>query len=80
MKVKKGDTVLVIAGKDKGARGKVIQAYPDLGRVFDRRIAGDVGSLRTSVSNRADFLDMFRAWARASVQGLDTLKGRPPSR
>ena len=24
MKVKKGDTVLVIAGKDKGARGKVI--------------------------------------------------------
>ena len=29
MKVKKGDTVLVIAGKDKGAKGKVIQAYPD---------------------------------------------------
>ena len=28
MKVKKGDTVLVIAGKDKGARGKVIQAFP----------------------------------------------------
>ncbi|HET9143991.1 50S ribosomal protein L24 [Actinophytocola sp.] len=28
MKIKKGDTVLVIAGKDKGARGKVIQAYP----------------------------------------------------
>ena len=28
MKVKKGDTVEVIAGKDKGARGKVIQALP----------------------------------------------------
>jgi len=28
MKIKKGDTVVVIAGKDKGARGKVIQAYP----------------------------------------------------
>ncbi|BCB81374.1 50S ribosomal protein L24 [Phytohabitans flavus] len=28
MKVKKGDTVEVIAGKDKGARGKVIQAMP----------------------------------------------------
>ena len=25
MKIKKGDTVLVIAGKDKGAKGKVIQ-------------------------------------------------------
>ena len=29
MKVHKGDTVLVIAGKDKGAKGKVLQAYPD---------------------------------------------------
>jgi large subunit ribosomal protein L24 len=28
MKVKKGDTVEVIAGKDKGARGVVIAAYP----------------------------------------------------
>jgi len=34
MKVKKGDTVLVIAGKDKGAKGKVIQAYPDSDRVL----------------------------------------------
>jgi len=34
MKVKKGDTVLVIAGKDKGARGKVIQAYPENDRVL----------------------------------------------
>jgi len=31
MKVKKGDTVQVIAGKDKGAKGKVIQAYPGQG-------------------------------------------------
>ena len=28
MKIKKGDTVVVIAGKDKGAKGKVIAAYP----------------------------------------------------
>jgi large subunit ribosomal protein L24 len=34
MKIKKGDTVLVIAGKDKGAKGKVIQAYPDRDRVL----------------------------------------------
>ena len=34
MKVKKGDTVLVIAGKDKGAKGKVIQAYPARDRVL----------------------------------------------
>ncbi len=34
MKIKKGDTVVVIAGKDKGAKGKVIQAYPDRDRVL----------------------------------------------
>jgi large subunit ribosomal protein L24 len=34
MKVKKGDTVVVIAGKDKGAKGKVIQAYPELNKVL----------------------------------------------
>ena len=34
MKVKKGDTVVVISGKDKGAKGKVIQAYPERNRVI----------------------------------------------
>lgn len=34
MKVKKGDTVRVIAGKDKGAKGTVIQAYPAENKVI----------------------------------------------
>ena len=33
MKVKKGDNVLVIAGKDKGKKGKVLRAIPKLDRV-----------------------------------------------
>jgi large subunit ribosomal protein L24 len=32
--VKKGDTVAVISGKDRGARGKVIQAMPQQRRVL----------------------------------------------
>ena len=36
MKVKKNDTVLVIAGKDKGAKGKVLRAIP-----ADHRIVVD---------------------------------------
>ena len=32
--VKKGDTVLVISGKDKGVTGKVIASYPDKQRVL----------------------------------------------
>jgi len=34
MKVHKGDTVLVISGKDKGAKGKVLQAYPSRNKVL----------------------------------------------
>lgn len=34
MKVHKGDTVLVTAGKDKGAKGKVLKAFPTRNRVL----------------------------------------------
>lgn len=34
MKIHKGDTVLVVSGKDKGAKGAVLQAYPARNRVL----------------------------------------------
>ena len=34
MRIHKGDTVLVISGKDKGAKGKVLQAYPTRNKVL----------------------------------------------
>ena len=34
MKIKKGDPVVVIAGKDRGLEGKVIAAYPDRQKVL----------------------------------------------
>ena len=34
MHVKKGDQVLVLSGKDKGRRGKVLRSYPDESRVM----------------------------------------------
>ena len=34
MKIHKGDTVLVVSGKDKGAKGKVLQAYPTRNKVL----------------------------------------------
>jgi large subunit ribosomal protein L24 len=33
MKIRKGDTVVIIAGKDRGKRGKVRRAWPDEERV-----------------------------------------------
>ena len=34
MKIHKGDTVLVVSGKDKGAKGKVLQSYPTRNKVL----------------------------------------------
>jgi large subunit ribosomal protein L24 len=34
MRIKKGDTVVVVAGKDKGVVGKVIAAYPRQDKVL----------------------------------------------
>jgi large subunit ribosomal protein L24 len=33
MKIKKGDNVVVVAGKDRGREGRVIAAYPDQRKV-----------------------------------------------
>ena len=33
LRVKTGDTVIVIAGKEKGKKGKIIAAYPKKNRV-----------------------------------------------
>lgn len=34
MKIKKGDTVIIIAGKDKGKEGAVVRAFPKNNEVF----------------------------------------------
>jgi large subunit ribosomal protein L24 len=34
MKIKKGDTVQVLSGKDRGKQGRVLEARPDAGRVI----------------------------------------------
>ncbi|KLO26578.1 50S ribosomal protein L24 [Mycolicibacter heraklionensis] len=50
MKVHKGDTVLVIAGKDKGAKGKVLQAFPTRNRV----LVQGVNRIKKHVANSAN--------------------------
>ncbi len=39
MQIRKGDTVQVIAGKDKGKSGKVLEVLPEEGRIRVEKIA-----------------------------------------
>lgn len=34
MKIKKGDNVIILSGKDKGKKSKVIRAFPDIEKVI----------------------------------------------
>jgi hypothetical protein len=51
-----------------------------LGRAVDAEIAGDTGfaSIRTRASNQADFQELVKNWAKASVKGIDELKTLSP--
>jgi len=49
VKVHKGDMVLVISGKDKGAKGKVIEAYPKR----DKVLVEGVNRIKKHVANSA---------------------------
>jgi large subunit ribosomal protein L24 len=49
MKIHKGDMVLVISGPDKGAKGKVIQAFPQ----NDKVLVEGVNRIKKHVANSA---------------------------
>lgn len=49
MKIHKGDMVIVISGPDKGAKGKVIEAYPKR----DKVLVEGVNRVKKHVANSA---------------------------
>src|ERR687884_7571 len=80
MKVKKGDTVLVIAGKDRGARGKVIAAYPKLDKVLVEGVNRVKKHTRIRTTLRGDrmweFLDRLLSIALPRIRDFRGLDGR----
>ena len=67
-----GEATVVVEARDSSTGAL-------LGRALDRRLAGDTQPyLRNSVTNKADFKILFRKWAKASIAGLNRLKGGGP--
>ena len=81
MKVKKGDTVLVIAGKDKGAKGKVIHAYPERDRVLVEGVNRIKKHTRVTQNQRGSqsggIITTEAAIHVSNVQIVDPEDGRP---
>ncbi|MEI6915775.1 MAG: 50S ribosomal protein L24 [Armatimonadota bacterium] len=53
MGVKKGDEVIVLGGKDRGKRGKIIEVNPEKGYVYVEGLNIQVRHQRPQANNRA---------------------------
>ena len=54
MKIIKGDRVVVLAGKDKGAEGVVQKAMPETGKVVVEDLVPDTGGLAVLRADHGD--------------------------
>lgn len=65
-KIKKGDTVKVIAGKDKDKEGKVISVNPKKGAVLVEGVNMVTKHTKPSMSNQQGGIENKEAWIDAS--------------
>lgn len=77
MKLRTGDNVKVIAGKDKGKTGKIIQVFPKLGKVVVEGMNIAVKHLRGRGANQPGQRIEFPAPLHASkVMLIDPKSGK----
>lgn len=80
MKIKKGDEVVVLAGKDKGKRGKVVRALPSESRVVVAGINMMTRHTKPSQKNPEGGLVRSEASIHVSNVAIVDPKNNKPSR
>ena len=77
-KIKKGDHVVVIAGKDKGTKGEVLKVFPKDARVIVKGVAMVKRHVRPSQADPEGGIKTFEAPIHISnVAQLDPKGGKP---
>jgi len=77
LNVKKGDQVIVIAGKDKGKKGEVIAAYPKEERVVVQGVNKVKRHVRPSAANAGGIVEQEAALHVSNVAHVDPKDGKP---
>ena len=77
MKIKANDTVLVIAGKDKGKKGKVIKAFPNENRVIVEGVNIQTRHMKAKQEQPAEIRKLEGAIDASNVM---LLEGKDPVR
>lgn len=78
MKIKKGDNVMVMAGKDKGKTGKVMQVFPLDGKVVIDGVNKTVKHAKTrKQGEKGQKIDFFGPIDASNVMLIDPKSGKP---
>jgi len=74
MKIKKGDNVIIIAGKSKGATGKVGQVFPETGRLIVE--GANKVTRRIKAKKRGEKGQVVEREASLSISNVMLLEGK----
>ena len=80
MKIKKGDKVEVLTGKDKGKRGEVLRVYPEKNKVVVEGVAIAKRHVKPNVANQQGGIVEAEAAIDASNVALIDPKTDKPTR
>jgi large subunit ribosomal protein L24 len=76
-KIKKGDRVVILSGKDKGRTGEVVKAMPKDGKVIVSGINIHARHRKASQTNPQGGIDRKEAPLHVSNVAIATADGRP---
>jgi large subunit ribosomal protein L24 len=76
-KIKKGDKVVILSGKDKGRTGEVVQAMPKDGKVVVRGINVHARHRKPSQTNPQGGIERKEAPLHVSKVAIATADGKP---
>jgi large subunit ribosomal protein L24 len=77
MKLKKGDTVMVISGKDKGKQGTIAHVYPETNKVVVEGVALYKRSLKARQGQSGSIVERPRAIDASNVMFMDPKEKKP---
>ena len=77
MKIKKNDTVKVIAGKDRGKTGKVLTVFPREDRVLVEGVNAQKKTVRRTKTEKGGIVEVSRPIHVSNVMLIDPKEGVP---
>jgi large subunit ribosomal protein L24 len=77
MKIKKGDNVVVISGRDKGKSGEVMRVFPSESRVIVQGVHVARRHTRQSMGNPGGIVDKELTIHVSNVAHVDPSSGKP---